>query len=73
MFPEVSCVLLPPAWCRAAQDCLEDKIMLKNKLVKTGRTASRLGSSSVVNDMVDFDQFDLHAATSVKQKIHHRI
>lgn len=66
-------MLLPSARCRAAQDCLEDKIMLKNMLVKTERTASSLGSSSVVNDIVDFDQFDLHAATSVEHKIHHRI
>lgn len=66
-------MLLPSASCRVAQDCIEDKITLKNELVKTGRTASCLGSNHVVNDMVGFDQFDLHAAVSVKQKIHHRI
>ena len=61
-------MLLPLARCRAAQDCTEDKTVLKNELVKTGRTASHLGSNHVVNDMVDFDQFDLHVAASVKQK-----
>lgn len=64
-----STVFLPSARCRAAQDSTEDKIELKKELVKTEKTASHTGS----NHMMDFDQCDLHAAASVKQKIIHMI